>query len=443
MSRHADRPRLRRVGGCRGAVESSEKKRPAGGGPLARHDENRSESARGCVDLASSQDLAPAGTRGATESPVWWSTAARPPSILRQRHQDFGEARTCGRVLGLRLMATDISRRDESSLAAGYRRLATLLSDVLAEHRVDAVLWRVVGTLRELIRCEDVVIWELVGPDELAVALIDGEDEKEMRSLRIRLGEGLTGTAALERTAIVSNDAHEDPRAGLVPGTEPTPEAVVCMPLAARGQLLGVLSLYRRGDLRAFREEEVELVAHFADVAALALDNAKIRAELERLATTDDLTGLPNRRRFHEELAPALAASRRYGSPLSLLLLDLDDLKQINDNHGHEAGDEMLRAVADAIRMQLRESDLAARIGGDEFAVLLPHTGREAAEILATRVQEALADLPTAPLTISASVGTATLTRETTNLFAEADQRLYEAKRRAARQATLIAGRGD
>ncbi len=346
-------------------------------------------------------------------------------------------------MLGLRLMATDISRRGESSLAAGYRRLATLLSDVLAEHRVDAVLWRVVGTLRELIRCEDVVIWELVGPDELAVALVDGEDEKEMRSLRIRLGEGLTGTAALERTAIVSNDAHEDPRAGLVPGTEPTPEAVVCMPLAARGQLLGVLSLYRRGDVRAFREGEVELVAHFADVAALALDNAKIRAELERLATTDDLTGLPNRRRFHEELAPALAASRRYGSPLSLLLLDLDDLKQINDNHGHEAGDEMLRAVADAIGMQLRESDLAARIGGDEFAVLLPHTGREAAEILATRVQEALADLPTAPLTISASVGTATLTRETTNLFAEADQLLYEAKRRAARQATLIAGRGD
>jgi diguanylate cyclase (GGDEF)-like protein len=353
-----------------------------------------------------------------------------------------GDGKTCGRVLGLRLMATEIWRRDES-LADGYRRLAAMLSDVLAEQRVDAVLWRVAGTLRELIRCEDVVIWELVAPDALIVALVDGEDEQEMRSLRIRLGEGLTGAAALERAAVVSNDAHEDPRAGLVPGTEPTPEAVVCMPLVGRGELLGVLSLYRRGDRRAFREEEVELVTHFADVAALALDNAKIRAELERLAATDDLTGLPNRRRFHEELAPALAAARRYGSPLSLLLLDLDDLKQINDSHGHEAGDEMLRTVADAIRMQLRESDLAARIGGDEFALLLPHTGRVAAGTLARRIQEALAALPTAPLTISASVGTATLTQRTGNLFAEADQRLYEAKRQASRQHTVRGGGAD
>jgi diguanylate cyclase (GGDEF)-like protein len=345
-------------------------------------------------------------------------------------------------MLGLRLMTTHFSRRDESSLAGGYRRLATMLSDVLAEHEVDAVLWRVVGTLRELIRCEDVVIWELVGADTLAVALVDGEDEEEMRSLRIRLGEGLTGTAALQRAPIVSNDAHEDPRAGLVPGTEPTPEAVVCMPLAARGQLLGVLSLYRRGDPRAFSEEEVELAAHFADVAALALDNAKIRAELERLATTDDLTGLPNRRRFHEEFAPAVAAARRYGTPLSLLLLDLDDFKRINDNHGHEAGDELLRTVAEAIRTQLRESDLAARIGGDEFAVLLPHTGRDAAATLATRVQAALAHVLKPPLTASASIGAATLTRETTNLFAEADRLLYQAKPPTVRRAPLTVARG-
>ncbi len=103
----------------------------------------------------------------------------------------------------------------------------------------------------------------------------------------------------------------------------------------------------------------------------------------------------------------------------------------------------MLRAVADVIRMQLRESDLGARIGGDEFALLLPHRGRAAAETLARRMQEALAALPTAPLTISVSVGTATLTQRTGNLFAEADQQLYEAKRQASRQHAVRGGGAD
>src|SRR4249919_3545451 len=102
---------------------------------------------------------------------------------------------------------------DERSYAFGYRRLAGLLRDVVAEQSVDAVLPRVLATLREMIHCADVVIWEPAGEDELIVALVDGEDQAQLRSMRIPFGDGLTGKAASEREVIVSNDAHLDPRA--------------------------------------------------------------------------------------------------------------------------------------------------------------------------------------------------------------------------------------
>jgi diguanylate cyclase (GGDEF)-like protein len=319
---------------------------------------------------------------------------------------------------------------DERSYAVGYRRLAGLLRDVVAEQSVEAVLARVLATLRELIRCEDVVVWQPDGDDGLVVALADGNDEAELRSLRIPFGDGLTGKAASERQPIVSNNAHLDPRAMLVPGTESTPESVVCMPLLARDALLGVLALYRHGTGSPFSHEEIELIADFAAVAALALDNARTRGELELLATTDDLTGLPNRRHFRNELEREISAARRYHSPLSLLLLDLDNFKAINDGFGHASGDQALKEIALAIQQRLRGPDLAARVGGDEFGVLLPQTGREAAEAVARDLEDAVRRALTPPLATTASIGISTLqVGGAVDLLAEADRFLYEAKR--------------
>src|SRR5206468_3983540 len=112
---------------------------------------------------------------------------------------------------------------------------------------------------------------------------------------------------------------------------------------------------------------------------------------LARLATTDPLTGLFNPRAFHDRLRQELGRVARYREPLSLLVLDLDGLKRVNDQFGHEAGDAALRSVAAAIRRGLREIDLGARIGGDEFAVLAPQTGAEAAVVLAERLRALVA----------------------------------------------------
>jgi diguanylate cyclase (GGDEF)-like protein len=150
---------------------------------------------------------------------------------------------------------------------------------------------------------------------------------------------------------------------------------------------------------------------------------------LAELSHTDALTGLRNQRSFDERLGEEMARAARYGLPLSLLILDIDGLKAINDQRGHDAGNAALRAVGRALRAGARRSDLAARIGGDEFAVVAPATDGPAARALAERIRLLVADSPGG---VSASLGVATLDHDTGSpgaLVRAADAALYQAKR--------------
>jgi diguanylate cyclase (GGDEF)-like protein len=318
-------------------------------------------------------------------------------------------------------------RPTETQLLAGYRQLATVLGVVLGERRLGEVLTRIAETLRGLVPCDDVVIWGWKG-DELRALFARGADAKAIRKLHIPVGVGLTGLAAETHEPILSNKAHLDPRARQVPDTDLRPEAMMCVPLLVRQQLIGVLSVYRMGD-GGFNQDEFELTQHFGDVAAIAIDNARTRDELEHLAATDDLTGVANRRRFGQELGRELASAARYGRPLSLLLLDLDGFKNVNDSFGHDRGDEVLRTVAVLLRRHTRKCDLVARIGGDEFALLLPSTPPDRASPLADRLAEAIAERVGA-LGIRASVGVASFPEiDGEQLLGEADRSLYASKR--------------
>lgn len=158
--------------------------------------------------------------------------------------------------------------------------------------------------------------------------------------------------------------------------------------------------------------------------------------QLAELSETDSLTGLFNARGFHARLRAEIKRSRRYGQPLSLLFLDLDGLKDLNDRHGHRAGSAALCAVAGVIRSELREIDVAARWGGDEFTILAPNTARAAALTLAERVRRQIAEqFSSWPLT--ASIGVATheadedgMPADSVALLRAADTAMYEAKRR-------------
>jgi len=156
---------------------------------------------------------------------------------------------------------------------------------------------------------------------------------------------------------------------------------------------------------------------------------------LAELSETDPLTGLPNARRLFDRLDAELARARRYREALALLLVDLDGLKMINDRYGHHAGDDAIRAVAEVIRSELRETDVGARWGGDEFAVLAPNTSEAAALALAERIRATIAGTG-APWPLSGSVGVATIDPtadgevvDSTTLMRAADRALYEAKR--------------
>jgi diguanylate cyclase (GGDEF)-like protein len=197
---------------------------------------------------------------------------------------------------------------------------------------------------------------------------------------------------------------------------------------------IGSLMLYppRGGSF----DGEAEQLAHWlAAQASIAIENERLHRTVKRQAITDELTQLSNRRRFTETLAVEVRRAERFGDPVSLVLADLDDFKQINDRYGHQAGDEVLRRFADVLRENVRDFDLPVRYGGEEFAVLLPETGLDGAEQLARRLQTALlrlrlpeigGDRP--PVTASFGVAAFPAARNAEELLSAADGALYRAK---------------
>jgi diguanylate cyclase (GGDEF)-like protein len=291
----------------------------------------------------------------------------------------------------LRLLDGDASA-SEPTLVESYRRLADVFHEVLAEQSLDALLVRIADTVGELIPLDTLTIYEADEPKQ-ALKPVHVRDvyAEEILKTTISFGEGITGWATRHREAVLSNQAHLDPRVGTVPGTPLEPESLICVPLIARGETKGALNLYREGEGVGFTEMEFEVAKRFGDAAALALDNAESRARLEHQARTDSLTGLFNHSVFYERLRLSLQESSRTHAPISVLMLDIDDFKLVNDVHGHAVGDELLRFLADALRAIVRPEDIICRLGGEEFAVVMEDCGGDIAVRVADRVQNHLA----------------------------------------------------
>src|SRR5581483_2086045 len=274
-------------------------------------------------------------------------------------------------------------------LVESYRRLADVFHELLAEQSLDALLVLIGDALRDLIPHDTLTIYEADEAQETLVAVLARDQyADEIMRTSLRFDEGITGWAASRRQAVLVNQAHLDPRVRFVPGTPIDPEALISIPLVARSQIKGVLNIYRVGDDASFSDTEFELAKRFADAAALALDNAQIRASLEHQAQTDSLTGLFNHRSFHERLLNALQEASRTHLPVAVLMFDIDDFKRVNDVHGHGVGDELLRTLADTLRGCVRPDDVVCRLGGEEFGVIMGHC--EGADAL--RVAERLVE---------------------------------------------------
>jgi two-component system cell cycle response regulator len=282
---------------------------------------------------------------------------------------------------------------------------------------------------------------ELVPSDHASLRLFD-EDRGQLLStarsgtgaalppISFKSGEGVIGLVASTGKAALVEDVATDTRYEHKPGGFPV-GSLIAVPLVASGKVVGVLSASSPGAF-AFKERDRDLLQLLANCTVPAIESAR----LAHLAVTDDLTHLYNHRVLLPRLSDEVSRAARYGSPLSVAMLDLDHFKRVNDEHGHACGDEVLRAFVDRVRMEVRQTDVFIRRGGEEFLLIMPSTGHDEAIKVAERIRERVASAPIAnapskdPILLTVSIGVATWTdgEAPSALEARADSALYRAK---------------
>jgi diguanylate cyclase (GGDEF)-like protein len=283
---------------------------------------------------------------------------------------------------------------------------------------------------------------------QLGAAFNDMADQLEAQRRRLhqaslRFGEALAAAHDIDQLlGVIVTTAVESTRAtgGTIRGHsgdsaragEPVPGGqTISVRLEVGGERFGTLALSGP----RFEAEDRELVASLASHAVTALENARLHQVVQRQALLDVLTGMPNRRQCESGLATELAQAQRSGTPLAFVLADIDHFKAVNDRHGHPAGDLVLREFSDILRELMRESDLAARWGGEEFALVLPDTDEKGATVLVERIRSMLEHRAITVdgylLSVTASFGVAMYPQEpiAARLIASADEALYLAKR--------------
>jgi diguanylate cyclase (GGDEF)-like protein len=334
-----------------------------------------------------------------------------------------------GALLPNRLVDSSGSRR-RRVLVAAIATLTTLLLLGLAVPEL--VRW----TRRR--RRRDVERRRGFGPRSTPVAANDGRDALTL------VGDALAAThdpeallpvilgVAIEATGAAGGRLVEGPQERAVRGRTAGDGEPLVLPMGGEGD---GSSLYLYPPPEGFTEESRDIARWLATQASIALENARLHGLVKAQAVTDELTGLANRRRFLEVVTLELKRAERFDSPLGLILADLDDFKLVNDRFGHQTGDEALRALGDVFRASLRDVDLAARIGGEEFAVLLPETDAPGAAGVAERLRATLAAVELEgpegdKLGVTASFGVALYpeAQSVDELLTLADAALYGAK---------------
>ena len=320
-------------------------------------------------------------------------------------------------------------------MASMVRELSTAVEQAEEEGRRSRVLGELAGSidLDEVLSRTLEAAGAIPGADAALISMTSSEGKPLVATL------GLS-TEEAERQAIAGPPDGRHARSIAI-AYKYTPEELsassdlihsgVAVPLSAEPGPLGFLTIFTRTPSRSFGDQTLAELEALAGRAGPAIENARRFREARQLADLDALTNLHNRRYFHETLAREVARAQRYNRHLALIVFDLDDFKAVNDRIGHLAGDSVLAEAAERVRDVVRSADIACRVGGDEFAVILPESSLGDADQLYRRIQAAVSSRPISQigkLYLSAGVAELRPEDDAVNFFQRADEALYRAK---------------
>src|SRR5579863_2437413 len=303
---------------------------------------------------------------------------------------------------------------------------------------LDSILQTIMDKMAEFFQPDT---WSLLmvdeQKDELYFAIAVGDAAETLKTVRLKVGEGIAGWVARNGDSLIVPDVYNDPRFAkrIDEMTKWKTRSIICVPLQSKHRVLGVIQLINCS-MESFGEQEMFFLHALCDYAAIAIENAKAVERIQELTITDDCTGLYNARHLYKTLEAEVYRSARFGHEFSVIFIDLDHFKNVNDTHGHLIGSKLLAEIGYFIKSHLRLIDFAFRYGGDEFVILLPQTSKEAALIVARRLLESMREgtflkEDNLHLNVRASLGLATYpddAKSAHEIIRQADEMMYAVK---------------
>jgi diguanylate cyclase (GGDEF)-like protein len=330
-------------------------------------------------------------------------------------------------AVGIGHVAMEVSRRHQREIERHNAELAALNAVAVTASRsleLSSVLSDCLEKTLEVMGLDAGAVF-LVSQEEI-VSLVAhrGLTDHFLEALaRMKMGESVSGSVVVPDSPLLVTDQE-----GQMDGEGI--RASVRVPLRSEGRVVGAMYLFSRS-YRNFSQRDVQILVAIGDVIGMAVQNAKLHAQVREHAARDPLTGLYNRRRFEEVYRQEVARARRYQAPLTVAMIDVDCFKEVNDRFGHAAGDRALEAIAE-ILLNGRSADTAARYGGDEFVILMPNTELEGAQVVAERIRRAASAVvfPDIPYyRLSLSIGLADSSAGYEGILERADAQMYACKR--------------
>src|SRR5436309_2295224 len=285
--------------------------------------------------------------------------------------------------------ATGTDRKRQMEEISIFHDVAKALTSSL---NLDSILQTIMEKMAVFFRPDT---WSLLmvdeQKDELYFAIAVGDAADALKSIRLKVGEGIAGWVAKHGESLLVPDVYRDPRFAkrIDEMTKWQTRSIICVPLKSKHRVLGVIQLINCA-MESFTDNEMFFLHALCDYAAIAIDNARAVEKIQELTITDDCTGLYNARHLYKTLEAEVYRSHRFGYEFSVLFIDLDHFKQVNDTYGHLVGSKLLTEIGFKIKSQLRLIDYAFRYAGDEFVVPLPQTGKDSALVVARRLKDLL-----------------------------------------------------